>query len=94
MPTFSTDLLTTNLSWCLLANGLLAFSLNVRCLLFMLCSPPYVAISTVFQLAVLFLISNTSAVVMSISGPLKDIIIVITSVIAFNTPVTLMQVSG
>eukprot|EP01034_Spumella_vulgaris_P029308 gene29308-36334_t len=73
LPTFPWEMLTPHFSAVLLANGVLAFSLN---------------------LAVLFLISNTSAVVMSVSGPIKDILIVISSVVFFHAPVTMLQFVG
>jgi drug/metabolite transporter (DMT)-like permease len=44
------------------------------------------------NVAVIYLVSSTSAVVMSISGPLKDILIVLISVLVFHSPITLTQV--
>lgn len=44
------------------------------------------------NIAVIYLVSSTSAVVMSVSGPLKDILIVVISVLVFHSPVTLTQV--
>jgi drug/metabolite transporter (DMT)-like permease len=44
------------------------------------------------NVAVIYLVSNTSAVVMSVSGPLKDILIVLISVLVFQAPITALQV--
>ena len=44
------------------------------------------------NIAVIYLVSNTSAMVMSISGPIKDIMIVMISVTIFNSPITILQV--
>lgn len=44
------------------------------------------------NVAVIYLVSNTSAVVMSVSGPLKDIMIVMISVWIFGAPISNMQV--
>jgi hypothetical protein len=40
------------------------------------------------NIAVIYLVSSTSAMVMSISGPIKDIMIVMISVLVFGAPVT------
>lgn len=70
--TLDMAIFTPALSFMLLLNGLLAFSLNI---------------------AVIYLVGSTSVMVMSVSGPMKDILIVIISVIVFDAPITLMQVS-
>lgn len=44
------------------------------------------------NVAVIYLVSNTSAVVMSVSGPLKDILVVLISVLVFQAPITALQV--
>eukprot|EP00601_Ochromonadales_sp_CCMP2298_P013351 CAMPEP_0173250712 /NCGR_PEP_ID=MMETSP1142-20121109/19735_1 /TAXON_ID=483371 /ORGANISM="non described non described, Strain CCMP2298" /LENGTH=311 /DNA_ID=CAMNT_0014183497 /DNA_START=33 /DNA_END=965 /DNA_ORIENTATION=- len=44
--------------------------------------------------AALYLMSGSSTVVVSVSGPLKDILIVCLSVLIFHTPVTITQVVG
>jgi drug/metabolite transporter (DMT)-like permease len=69
---FEPEILTPSLSLALLANGLLAFSLNV---------------------AVIYLVSSTSSMVLSISGPIKDITIVLISVCVFGAPITALQVT-
>lgn len=67
----SLDVFTFDLTFMLLLNGFLAFSLNI---------------------AVIYLVSSTSGMVMSISGPIKDITIVMSSVIIFGAPITMLQV--
>jgi hypothetical protein len=42
--------------------------------------------------AVIYLVGSTSGMVMSISGPIKDITIVLISVCVFGAPVTALQV--
>jgi hypothetical protein len=44
------------------------------------------------NIAVIYLVASTSAMVISISGPIKDITIVIMSVVIFRAPVTVLQV--
>lgn len=44
------------------------------------------------NIAVIYLVANTSVMVMSVSGPLKDIMIVIISVMVFEAPISVMQV--
>jgi hypothetical protein len=68
---FNLSILTYDLCFVLLLNGLLAFSLNI---------------------AVIYLVASTSAMVISVSGPIKDITIVIMSAVIFRAPVTVLQV--
>lgn len=44
------------------------------------------------NIAAIYLIGSTSAVVIAISGPLKDILIVVLSVLMFGSPITYLQV--
>lgn len=44
------------------------------------------------NIAAIYLVGSTSAVVMAISGPLKDILIVLISVAVFHSPITALQV--
>ena len=44
------------------------------------------------NVAVIYLVGSTSSMVLSISGPLKDILIVLISVAVFSSPVSLLQV--
>ena len=44
------------------------------------------------NIAVIYLVSNTSAMVISISGPIKDIMLVMISVLIFQAPITNTQV--
>jgi hypothetical protein len=44
------------------------------------------------QLAAVFLISNTSGMILSVAGPIKDIMVIITSATAFGSPVSNIQV--
>lgn len=44
------------------------------------------------NIAVIYLVSSTSAMVMSVSGPIKDIMIVMISVMVFSAPLTGLQV--
>mmetsp|Transcript_25108 Transcript_25108/g.36053 ORF Transcript_25108/g.36053 Transcript_25108/m.36053 type:complete len:373 (-) Transcript_25108:407-1525(-) len=46
------------------------------------------------NMAVILLVGNASVVVMSVCGPLKDILLVLLSVLLFQTPITLTQVVG
>jgi len=46
------------------------------------------------NMAVISLVANASVVVMSVCGPLKDIILVLLSVVLFQTPITIMQAVG
>jgi drug/metabolite transporter (DMT)-like permease len=46
------------------------------------------------NMAVISLVGNASVVVMSACGPLKDIILVLLSVVLFQTPISVMQVVG
>lgn len=57
----------------LLANAIVAFSLN---------------------LALILLISNTSALVLTLAGVVKDILLVVLSMMIFGNPVTLLQYLG
>mmetsp|Transcript_25496 Transcript_25496/g.25743 ORF Transcript_25496/g.25743 Transcript_25496/m.25743 type:complete len:316 (+) Transcript_25496:123-1070(+) len=57
----------------MLANGAVAFTLNV---------------------AVVLLISNTSALTLTLAGIVKDILLVVLSVTVFGSPVTILQYAG
>ena len=89
---------TSPISSCLIFTGFLMFeasSFNLMNMLtpslcFMLLLNGLLAFF--LNIAVIYLVGSTSAMVMSISGPLKDIFIVCISVTMFDTPVTLTQV--
>eukprot|EP01038_Epipyxis_sp_PR26KG_P011340 gene11340-15205_t len=70
------------------------FSLDVFTPTFQMALVANCCIAICLQLSVLLLISNTSAMVMSLAGPVKDIIMIVCSVLIFNSPVTLLQVFG
>lgn len=57
----------------MIANGIVAFTLNV---------------------AVVLLIANTSALVLTLAGIVKDILLVFLSIVIFGSPVTLLQYIG
>ncbi|KAH8689377.1 triose-phosphate transporter family-domain-containing protein [Talaromyces proteolyticus] len=52
------------------------------------------SVAFALNVAVVFLVSKTSALVMTLSGVLKDIILVIASLVIFHDPVTMTQVVG
>lgn len=51
-------------------------------------------VSFALNVAVVFLISNTSALVLTLSGIVKDIMLVFLSVVVFGSPVTPLQYAG
>lgn len=48
----------------------------------------------ILNLAVLILVTNTDSLVMTLAGPIKDICIIITSVIVFESPISSLQIIG
>lgn len=74
----------------LLLNALVAFGLNVAVVLLVSCTSP----SCLFQSLTDELIGKTSAVVLTLSGVLKDILLVMASMGIFGDPVTLTQYFG
>ncbi|QKX54341.1 uncharacterized protein TRUGW13939_01427, partial [Talaromyces rugulosus] len=52
------------------------------------------SVAFALNVAVVFLIGKTSALVMTLSGVLKDILLVVASLIIFRDPVTMTQVFG
>ena len=52
------------------------------------------AIAFTLNIAVVLLISNTSALVLTLAGIVKDILLVLLSVLVFESPVTPLQYAG
>jgi len=44
------------------------------------------------NLSVFILVSNTSSLIMTLAGPIKDFLLIITSVVLFHSPLSLLQV--
>lgn len=52
------------------------------------------AIAFTLNIAVVLLISNTSALILTLAGIVKDILLVFLSVVVFESPVTPLQYAG
>lgn len=76
----------------LLANAFVAFLLNVSGVLLVSCSSPFLQGPVTDQ--TILKIGKTSAVVLTMSGVLKDVLLVFASMILFRDPVTGQQFFG
>lgn len=102
------DISLDSLSMLYYSAPLLSFQLTIGFILFEYDAFPFDRLNSSFafvlffsgllafslNLSVFILVSNTSSLIMTLAGPIKDLLVISTSVLFFRSPLTLLQVLG